>query len=306
MNTSIKLMISAGLFALATSAFACASNSNKPCDPCADPKAAANPEGDVLDDRLIRFYSLEEEIGAAYEGNNLPKATELANEYLRLAADYKCDWNYGNAIHDANRYLGLISLKSGDRAAAAGYLIQAGKSPGSPQLDSFGPELDLANALLQADDAEPVKTYLRDIKTFWETGQGQVDEWLALIEKGEKPNLSRHTFRQGAMDMVFGILTLAWPALVVLGCLYSRRRRILRKWTFLLLGLIVGYATAFLYGLLNAQLLPAILGAVEIDNLHVFMTIVYAAIAGYFLLSFLAVVGLSQFFVSKETAASNA
>jgi len=108
-----------------------------------------NPENKFVTDRLKRFYALDDQIKAAYAANDSAGTGKLATEYLELANTYRCNWNYGNAVHDANRYLGLISLKKGDTDAAIVYLREAGKSTGSPQLDTFGPELDLANELLK-------------------------------------------------------------------------------------------------------------------------------------------------------------
>ena len=108
-----------------------------------------------------------------------------------MAEIYRCNWNYGNAIHEANRILGLISLDEMDIEAAASFLIEAGKSPGSPQLDTFGPELDLANELLKAGRSEAVIAYLNGIRQFWEGNEKRVDKWLLKIEKGEKPHLKR-------------------------------------------------------------------------------------------------------------------
>ena len=55
---------------------------------------------------------------------------DRAKEFLELAAVYRCNWNYGNAIHDANRYLGLASLRAGKVDEAAKFLVLAGKSTG--------------------------------------------------------------------------------------------------------------------------------------------------------------------------------
>src|SRR5579859_2182957 len=135
---------------LAVSAASIACDATTPCDKCAkDPEMSWNPESKFATDRLKRFYALDDHIKKAYAANDFAGAGKLATEYLELANTYRCNWNYGNAVHDANRYLGLISLKKGDTDAAVVYLREAGKSTGSPQLDSFGPELDLANELLK-------------------------------------------------------------------------------------------------------------------------------------------------------------
>jgi len=86
-----------------------------PCDKCAkESEYSWNPNNRYVTPSLNRFYSLEVEITAAYSTNDYKRAKELLAEYLALADIYKCNWNYGNAIHDANRILGLISLNSGN------------------------------------------------------------------------------------------------------------------------------------------------------------------------------------------------
>ncbi|MDQ2731693.1 MAG: hypothetical protein M3Y56_08550, partial [Armatimonadota bacterium] len=60
----------------------------------------------------------------------------------------RSSWQYGNNIHEANQILGLAALREGRVADAKRYLIAAGKTPGSPQLNSFGPHMVLAQELL--------------------------------------------------------------------------------------------------------------------------------------------------------------
>jgi hypothetical protein len=301
MARSAISIFGATLVALAASALACEADSS--CDKCAkDSEMTWNPDNRYVSERLKRFYSLDDLIKSAYEANDLSLANSLANEYLRLASTYRCNWNYGNAIHDANRYLGLISLKDGDQAAAVDYLLKSGKSTGSPQLNSFGPDLDLADALLQAGHAEPVKVYLGDIKKFWKMENGQVDERLAGIDKGERPPLNRFATKPSVGQLALFWFALAWPGLVVAGCLYFQRGRIGRKWLFGVAGLTVGYAGMFAAGWGVAYVLPAILGALAEWNASLAMAALYLSIAASFVISFLAVLGASRFFIVREKA----
>lgn len=258
-----------------------------------------NPDDRHVSERLGRFYSLTDLIKSAYDANDLPAAATLADEYLQLASVYRWNWNYGNAIHDANKYLGLIRLKDNDPAGAAAYLLKSGKSSGSPQLNSFGPELDLANALLQAGHVEPVKLYLRDIKSFWEMDNGRVDEWLASIDKGEKPILDRFPPKPGATQIALFWLALAWPALVVGGCLYLRRRRIANKWGFGLAGLAVGYLALFAAGWAIGYGLPVVSDALA-DFAWLLMPALYLSIVAGFLFPLFTVLGASRFFIAEK------
>ena len=117
---------------------------------------------------LRRFYDLARKTSSAYSSGDTATAKRVAQEYLSAAPQFPCDWNYGNAVHNANSVLGLIALQEGDRNAAVRYLLAAGLSRGSPQLDSFGPSLLLAKLLAEASEFEAVATYIRSIRRFWE------------------------------------------------------------------------------------------------------------------------------------------
>jgi len=98
---------------------------------------------------LDRFHALDEAGKAAFEVGRVAEAREYAQAVLDLAPKYRNDWNYGNAIHDGHMVLGRVALKGGDVETAKKELLLAGATPGSPQLDSFGPNVSLAKDLLE-------------------------------------------------------------------------------------------------------------------------------------------------------------
>lgn len=282
--------------------FAC--DATLSCDKCAsESEMSWNPDNRLVTDRLKRFYSLDDLVGKAYSAGEFAAVEKLATEYLQLAATYRCNWNYGNAIHDANRYLGLVRLKNGNTAEAAQYLLKAGKSTGSPQLDTFGPELDLANELLKQGNVEPVKEYLRDIKRFWRLDQGQVETWLASLEKGERPELSRFAAMQpSAAQIALFWFVLMWPILVVGGTLYFLRVQIARKWVFGTAGLVSGYAAMFVANMIFAFATPWILAGTENAGAITVTVFTYVSVGIGLLIPFLAIIGVSRFFVSAKNA----
>lgn len=246
-----------------------------------------NPEEKFATDRLRRFYVLGDLVASAYKASDASSVLILANEYLQLASVYRCNWNHGNAVHDANRYLGLVSLRTGNADAAAGYLVQAGKSAGSPQLSTVGPELDLANELLQLGKVDAVRRYLRDIKSFWRIGHGQVDGWLSEIEKGGRPQLSRPGAAEPTGWLVALIwLALSWPLIASLGILYWLRPRLARKRLFLASAVAAGYLAMFAT---NLAVAPVFVG----------IGIVGAALAGL-AIPLLAIYLVSRLFVAKK------
>lgn len=111
-----------------------------------------------------------------------------SNEMLATAEQDHCDWNYGNAIHDANILLGRVALRRGDIKKAKMHLIRAGKTPGSPQLDTFGPSMALARELLERGEQGIVLEYLDLCRAFWEMDRGRLAKWKAEIQHGRVPD----------------------------------------------------------------------------------------------------------------------
>ncbi len=94
-----------------------------------------------------RFYALTQVSIRSFEAGEIEDARTYADELLAMAPSYKSNWNYGNAIHKGNIVLGRIALLNNDIKKAIEYLSRAGETPGSPQLNSFGPNMTLAKGL---------------------------------------------------------------------------------------------------------------------------------------------------------------
>ncbi len=126
---------------------------------------------------------------AAFVVGDLDKARMYAEAML---ADSPDDWNRGNRVHYGNLVLGRIALADGDLRGAGQYLLAAGRTPGSPQLNSFGPDMALARDLLERGETQTVLRYLALCLEFWEMGQDSLKNWIALIEGGRTPDFGRH------------------------------------------------------------------------------------------------------------------
>jgi TonB family protein len=137
-------------------------------------------------DGIERFYALTDLPKQALDAGALEKASSYALELLQSANDQKGDWNYGNAIYDANMVLGLVALRQGNVTEARRYLLESGKTPGSPQLDSFGPDLTLAQELLEKGERDTVLEFLTLCKGFWKMGADRLDAMAAEVRKGGK------------------------------------------------------------------------------------------------------------------------
>jgi hypothetical protein len=103
---------------------------------------------------------------AALEAGRLDNARTHATEALAANTNVR-NWNYGNIVHEMNEVLGRAALRGGDLAEARRALLAAGATPGSPQLDSFGPRFVLAREMLDKGEKDVVIQYLDLVGKFW-------------------------------------------------------------------------------------------------------------------------------------------
>lgn len=92
----------------------------------------------------------------------------------------------GGPIHDANMVLGQVALHKGDRARAEQSLLKAGATPGSPQLNQFGPNFSLARDLLTAGSRDVVIRYCDEVSSFWKDQRLVI--WRSAIAAGQTPD----------------------------------------------------------------------------------------------------------------------
>jgi hypothetical protein len=139
-------------------------------------------------DPLRRFHLLTKAAPTALAAGESEKAKSYALTLLQQAATLRDDWNYGNAVQVGNLVLGLIALAAADVTESKRLLLEAGKSPGSPQLNSFGPNMLLAKELLAKGEREVVIQYFDLCAKFWKLHQDRLDEWKAIVIKGGTPD----------------------------------------------------------------------------------------------------------------------
>lgn len=143
-----------------------------------------------------RFHALGNLIADAYKKGEIGEAKALILRYQELARQYKTDWNYGNALHQTNVYLGLIALDNQDIETAKLHLLKAADTPGSPQLNSFGPNMLLAKRLLEAGEKEVVLTYIDKCRKFWKFIFSTLParRWKKAINKGDIPTFGGNLY----------------------------------------------------------------------------------------------------------------
>lgn len=139
-------------------------------------------------DETHRFYALDDAAKESFAVGRVEDARKYAEDLMGLLPKYKDDWNYGNAVQDANLVLGRIAVAEGRIEEAKRYLIEAGRSPGSPQMDSFGPNMSLAKDLLEKGEREAVLEYFILCRKFWRMDYGKLDDWARDVKAGKSPD----------------------------------------------------------------------------------------------------------------------
>jgi hypothetical protein len=144
--------------------------------------------------RYARFLSLRGIGSRALERGDYDSCERLARELLTLAEEFRSDWNYGNAVHHGHLLLGRLALARGDLSRAAAELLEAGRTPGSPQLNSFGPNMALARELLQKRQTDPVLEYFALCRWFWlpEFAETKLKKWESDVTAGREPQFGPH------------------------------------------------------------------------------------------------------------------
>jgi hypothetical protein len=152
-------------------------------------------DGTDVEATTRRYHALarsaQQALDAGENGIALAEATGL----LRLSAELPRDWNFGNAVHEGNRILGHLALQRGDVQSAKEYLLKSGATFGSPQLNSFGPPLTLADELLRQGETSVVIEYLQQCSRFWKSREPTIRNWIERIQAGERPKLERFDTR---------------------------------------------------------------------------------------------------------------
>jgi hypothetical protein len=95
--------------------------------------------------------------------------------------------SFGRAIHHGHLVLGRVALVCGDIEKAKEHLIEAGRTNGSPDLNSFGPNMTLAKELLVAGEKDAVLQYFELCKAFWKLGADRLEIWSERVQNDEIP-----------------------------------------------------------------------------------------------------------------------
>ena len=141
-----------------------------------------------------RFYALNAAEKEAYNTDRKEEARAYAQEHSKLLPKYRLNWNYGNAVQDVNMVLGRIALAEGKTEEAKKFLLKSADSSGSPQMNSFGPNMCLAKDLLEKGERQVVLEYFKECGSFWKSGQGKLDEWAKQVKAGAMPDFGGNLY----------------------------------------------------------------------------------------------------------------
>ena len=97
------------------------------------------------------------------------------------------EWYAGNLFYWIHLSRGLLALREGNLKSAGEFLLKAADTPGSPQLNSFGPGMLLADFLLKRGEKQTVLDFLEKTKKFWLPRFQKADAWAKEIREGRTP-----------------------------------------------------------------------------------------------------------------------
>jgi hypothetical protein len=131
---------------------------------------------------------LMELVQAASAANEWQIVERAAQQLLDCVLVCDLGWMYGNAIYYGNTSIGRAALRRGDVAEAERRLLAAVQAPGSPQLSSFGPNMNLAKELVEAGHRKTVLEFLDLCRPVWTMHGDRLDTWKTIILDGRVPD----------------------------------------------------------------------------------------------------------------------
>jgi hypothetical protein len=145
---------------------------------------------DKIGPMLRRMFSLSQLAKSAFDASEFECPTNYSTELLSLASSSELPElfrNDGNAVHSGNLILGRVALEMGNIEEAKSRLLASGKTQGSPNLSSFGPNMSLAKGLLELGENAVVLEYFQLCAEFWESDRDSLKSWTEQVRQGKIP-----------------------------------------------------------------------------------------------------------------------
>jgi hypothetical protein len=153
--------------------------------------ALESNEDNIVKNMLARIHSLPDLAKAAIAAGEFSEAGRFASELLTLAVREDLPEFFredGNAIHYGNLVLGQCQMRKGNVERAKEYLLASGRTKGSPNLCSFGPNMSLAKELLESGEREVVLDFFDLCKVFWKSHTDELRQWSEQVQRGDVPD----------------------------------------------------------------------------------------------------------------------
>jgi hypothetical protein len=135
-----------------------------------------------------RFYALGDAAKESFDEGKIDDARKFAQELLTAVPHFKGNWNYGNALQDSHLVLGRIAVRENRIEEAKRHLYESAKSAGSPQMNTFGPDMSLAKDLVERGERQAVLDHFDRCRKFWKMHDGRLDKWAGQVQAGKIPN----------------------------------------------------------------------------------------------------------------------
>jgi hypothetical protein len=162
-SLALCLTVFSGVFASAQTV-AASSEARQPEANAASVSQSAEPS----EAEANRFYDLTKQAPNALASGETDAARSYAETLLKEAERFPKNWNYGNA----------------------------GKTPGSAQLNTFGPNMLLAKSLLEKKENEAVLQYFELCAKFWKMENGKLSQWKTAVQNNEMPDFAANLIYQ--------------------------------------------------------------------------------------------------------------
>lgn len=155
-------------------------------------QANSNGNEDIVASEIsARMHALSGLAKAAVAADEFIEAESLASELLTLAVSEDLPEYFrhdGNATFYGNLVLGQCQLRNGNVERAKVHLLASGRTKGSPNLCSFGPNMSLASALLANGERDVVLQFFDLCRVFWKSHTDELIRWSDQVQKGELPD----------------------------------------------------------------------------------------------------------------------
>lgn len=153
------------------------------------------PPADELVALMGRAHHQAYLMEASLLAGDLEGASEFANGVINLEEEISARWprhDSSFAIHSAHIILGHVALQTRDLEGAQRRLLAAAQVSGrDPVLRTYGPDLALAQELLEQGFPDTVVEYLSAWRKGWRVGRELLDWWIGQIREGRRARVNK-------------------------------------------------------------------------------------------------------------------